>query len=111
MNKLKLEAAQILENAGLVLSLPEWWTQGVSARDKSGNVTGSLADGACCFCAVGAIVAQRESLVDMTTRTAQNWLDSYCKYRQVDFNDTPGRTNTEVASLLLDAADELRSQA
>lgn len=103
--------ADRLEAAALVLAIEggEWWTQGCFARSSARYRIGFLDPEACCFCAEGAILAiglsdeAREHVYAEAFRVLND--DVTC------WNDAPGRTAREVASLMLDAADQLRGEA
>ena len=96
--------ADKIEAAALVLSLPEWWTQGALARSRSGHKVSYGDRSASCFCAAGALYA-----AGVSDRTMYLLLEKKKGLLGV-WNDTPGRTNTEVASFLFDCADELRAK-
>lgn len=106
----KLAAAEVLERAGLVLSLPEWWTHSYYARDEKGNALFASEEEAVCFCAKGACLAAAHDydLGRAAGVALANFLD--CSDAAI-FNNTPGRTNTEVSQAMLACAEKLRKDA
>lgn len=107
--KEKLAAADVLERAGLVLSLPEWWTTAAFARNERGAPILSDEKGAICFCAVGAIEAAAGCAVSRKAALAESALHDAVRGLIVDFNDTS--TNTEVSHAMLACAEKLRAEA
>ena len=50
-----MKASEVLKAARALIDTPEKWTKGNYARDESGRPTPYESDGACQFCAVGAV--------------------------------------------------------
>lgn len=112
--QLKLKAAELLERGGLVIATGDWWTQTAYARDENDNKVPAGSSGACRFCAVGVLWAQQEEGVDgvMVVDTAWRRLDDLSGAGGASyFNDADGRTHTEVAFAMLQAAENLRKEA
>lgn len=110
-NAEKLACADRLEAAALVIQCGdgEWWTQGTSARDDRGEAVSYYIWEARCFCAAGAYQAAggRRDAFDVGWQTLRQLAGG----NLTGWNDTPGRAAREVASLMLDAADQLRGEA
>jgi len=106
----KLACANKLEAAALVIQCGdgEWWTQGAEARNAVGFHVPPSGWGAECFCADGAYRAVGGHRVE----SDPGWqtLRQLAGGDMTEFNDAPGRTAREVASLMLDAADQLRGE-
>lgn len=105
-----LAEADKVEAAALVLSLPEWWTQGNFAVNRRGIGLVSDHKAACAFCLLGAIGEAGAG------RSTTEHIAAMLHHRGLhislsQWNDSFSRTNTEVASFLFDCADELRARA
>ena len=107
-----MSAAEILNRAADIVSQPGAWTQGRTARDKDGAAVASHTPEAVCFCAIGAI---NRAAFEASTDWAGSDLAYAMLSRQLrsdmpealgvaTWNDTPGRTQDEVANLLRRAA-------
>lgn len=107
----RLDCANKLEAAALVIQCGEgeWWTQGISARTENNGMAGIADTQACKFCMVGAYVAAGGS--DWFHDGGMSALAHLTNDQLGIWNDAPGRTAREVASLMLDAADQLRGEA
>ena len=112
MKSLNEQAADLLENAGAVLWLPEWWTTEISASDKGGRHTGIFDLEACRFCASGALTAARvETRVSSRVSSmASVAMDDQVGMYYVDFNDR-AKNSKQVAIAMFLAADKLRRGA
>lgn len=107
-----MDVADILERAAVRLSKPGAWTQGSYARTVRGHRIGPCCGPAVCWCAEGALIAESDSdeaarqALEATlppppegARTIPHW------------NDTAGRTQSEVVQALRDAAAKARDHA
>ena len=102
------QAADLLEAAGAVLWLPEWWTKETAASDKDRHFTHVFDPEACRFCASGALTAAGGATgvrslagVAMSDQVGMNY---------VDFNDR-AKNSKQVAIAMFRAADKLREEA
>lgn len=78
-----MTAVEILKKARGLISKPETWTYGVSARDRVGRWVGPLSDPACRWCATGALwraadgkrgwYVQACGLLSVTIMQQRNW--------------------------------------
>lgn len=109
----KLACANKLEAAALVIQVPGWWSQGAEARSDVGFPVPFSGWGATCFCAIGAYKAAGGGWRDLRGGVDAGWqtLRELAGFSVGAYNDAPGRTAREVASLMLDAADQLRGEA
>lgn len=98
------EVRAVLLRAAEIVEKPGAWTQGAYAKTAEGLVTSSQSPDATCWCMVGAV---------MRACDGDAKLESGCWYAILgvlgsgcvpDFNDAPGRTASEVAAKLREAA-------
>ena len=75
------------------------WCQRASARDASGNSVSPMDTEACCWCLDGALLVACDGMAEYLTasRTVSEALGGK---GYIGWNDTPGRTQDEVVSLL-----------
>ena len=92
------------------LAVPERWTQGEYARDEMGMATGSCCYDAQCWCLLGAVFRESESL-DADSNADSEALDLLQEAvgskgkGLAEWQDAPGRTHAEVLAVI-DAAIE-----
>ena len=105
MKSLDERAADLLEAAGAVVWLPEWWTKNRWAADSLGRSCISSEADACAFCAIGALeAASAHQGLFFHARTA---LQNYVHRDVTVFNDHAS-SNEDVATAMFRAADALR---
>lgn len=108
----------VLRLAREMIASPERWTKGALARDRDGypiSIHDSLSDGACQWCAIGAI---QQACVDM-----QMEIDVEIKARgelqtsipdgmvHIDvFNDAPNTTHADILALLDETIERLEGE-
>lgn len=107
----KLACADKLEAAALVIQVPGWWTQGAEARTSGGFRTLHANPEARRFCMLGAYMAAGGGVFDLGYAKMRELVGGTGPVPVSAWNDAPGRTAQEVASLMLDAADQLRGEA
>lgn len=100
----RLDCADKLEAAAYVVMLPDWHCKGWFARDSEKETCDEDLPRACSFCMLGAYYAAGGKHRDAGWQAITDLAGG------PSWNDTPGRTSTEVASLMLDAADALRAE-
>ena len=120
-------AIEILASARNLLASPERWTQGAAARNSAGKHVAPSDPDATCFCAAGAIyraaydhngitaVPRIENVHHLLARyIAPDGYDSIYSVAG-DWNDTPGRTHSEILAVfdaaIADSADPANGNA
>ena len=101
---------EILKSARELLSVPERWTKGVSAKDKAGFFIDRKSEAAHSFCVVGAI---GRSNIDYDSfdlacdhlRSVQPMVSSLANW-----NDAPERTHAEVLARFDEAIAKLEEK-
>lgn len=75
------------------------WCQRASARDAAGNAVSPMDTEACCWCLDGALLVATDSALEylQASVAVSNALGGK---GYIGWNDTPGRTQNEVVSLL-----------
>lgn len=81
--------------------LKKGWTQGVLARDASGNAVYPFSSEAECFCIAGAARGcLSDDKIDEFRKACLNIIGSAPYWNALaDWNDAPGRTQAEVVAL------------
>lgn len=108
--------ADVLDAAADLLEKPGAWTQGASARDRSGNPVLPSSEAAICFCAWGAIAKASGDFTAEDRRPLRMLTKPWGKPSTPDvigaWNDAPGRTQKQVvAKLRFSAALARQEQA
>jgi len=101
----------ILKDMRNLLEAPERWTQGEYARDEKGDYICSRSSRAVCWCLMGAVskVTGSEKAPDESVAVYEtyNLLDSLANKHgeasTADWNDSKGRTHSEVLAFLDEA--------
>ncbi len=88
-----------------LLSTPDKWTQRAFAKTETGEITGSLAPEAKCWCLVGAIAKcyddQSSNGFEMRTAVTRSLMMAAGNPENiVKWNDDPSRTHAEVLELV-----------
>jgi hypothetical protein len=103
-----MTVGDVLNAAADLIEKPGAWTQGCFARDPKGKQTGWRMDNAACFCVSGAISRESGGSWEAWYR-----FDGYTRQRgfrhMAEFNDAPGRTQSEVVAALRQAAQQAAS--
>jgi len=110
-------AIEVLQYARTLLERPDGWTQGVGARDASGEPVSPYDPRACRFCLFGAleragkVVGDRDAL-----HAAYALVCAVLGFRfpseslfLIDWNDIPGRSQRDILELLDRAIARARS--
>lgn len=102
------EIADILDKAADLIEPEGAWTQGSYARTAKSYPITPLSDNAVAFCGVGAIKRAAGTTDDSPAQSfvREQWGDDLSRF--VAFNDTPGRTQSEVITALREAAAKAR---
>lgn len=85
-----------------LIGRPGAWTQGGYARDADGWPVDAEDNDAVCWCPLGAV---KEVSSGDTRKAAEAFLEKAAGCYPPSFNDTPGRTQSEVVALCLRAAE------
>ena len=108
----KLDCADRLEAAALVIQVPGWWTNDARARRKNGTRTDPTDPAASRFGMMTTYRLCGGDNNDEGMRAVRRLVFVRHGFDYVaSFTGAPGRTAREVASLMLDAADQLRGEA
>ena len=75
------------------------WTQRANARDASGNAVSPIGTEACCWCLDGALLVASDSALEYL-QASISVSEALGGKGYIGWNDTPGRTQDEVVSLL-----------
>jgi hypothetical protein len=97
----KMPTLEVLTKARALIADPAHWTAGAYARDDKGNKVGVDAEGACAFCAVGALVRVTTWYGDYTEAYDLLSRNSGKVPRVADLNDIHGH---EAVLAMYDAA-------
>ena len=100
--------ADVLDAAATRIEQPGAWTQDAYAKRADGSTTTTTADDAVCWCAVGAIGSVAGGLGEPIVALATDFLCEALETSIADFNDAPGRTQSEVVAALRAAATSAR---
>lgn len=95
--------AHVLNAAAKTIARPGRWTQGASARDRTGKEVLSRSPKAVCWCALGAIGRAASSLGQSPYVSVREF-EAFIESEVSDWNDALGRTQAEVVQALRDAA-------
>lgn len=101
------ESVEILKAAQELISIPERWTKGGSARDNLGRVVYAASPAACCWCAFGAVSRMGCPELDWYLVAAAG-LDPDAT-GIAGFNDDPATTHADILALF-DRAIELAAE-
>lgn len=85
---------EVLTEARKLIEKPEHWTQGVSARSRTGRHVSNRSKRAVCWCASGALDRVSYRINAWTWLEASNALRGYMRGHIEHFNDT--RTHADV---------------
>jgi hypothetical protein len=99
-----LSAADVLERAADLLSMPGAWTQGESARNRSGEQVPPDSDAAVCWCLDGAY----ERVGGQWGDRGWSALSKVIRSGPISWNDSPRRTQAQVVAKLREAASLAR---
>ena len=101
--------ADVLDAAADLLEKPKGWTQKTSARDFKGREVPASSPSATCFCVMGAIARVVGDNSSVRQSEARDRLRPLLPTFYIsDWNDAPGRTQSEVVAALRAAATSAR---
>lgn len=104
----KEEVIKMFEEARRLLSDPERWTKGASARDRNGIPIGSLNHNATCWCSFGAI--DKVVNYNVLLQGYDIWLTKYLGKSYIQYNDLSSTTHEDIMKMFDETIDLIKRE-
>jgi hypothetical protein len=113
MTDVALKPSEVLAKAADLIEPKGCWTQHILARKGRKIFATGLGNDwkqADCFCVSGALIVASGEDADWVDNKAREFLRGVIRSPEIQWNDTPGRTQAEVVAALRKASELARSE-